>query len=300
MTCHLICDDLKIIFKDKNTGSIFWPTENLLLIAIISEEDINFLYHNLSQLSKEVLEIQSKGSFQIIEKSDGSPVTSADLFANERIIECLKTLYPDDEIISEEDETHTGQSQERTWFVDPIDGTKNFISGKNPFFFLLGLSVNGKASFGLEFRPYKKSMIYTLNERVYHRNPSQTTQLRLSSGDGQKTMASLTMKGLNPEQRESLIRAGITRHPYFYQHVDMLAPLFEDCIGTLSLRETWFWDLCAPVAIMNTFGYDIEMYFRNECVDFSSPSMKCDYLLSLRKSVQPTLNPEIKRICPSG
>jgi 3'-phosphoadenosine 5'-phosphosulfate (PAPS) 3'-phosphatase len=118
-------------------------------------------------LGDEILEIQKSRAFTVIEKNDGSPVTSADYLAHERILNWLKAQFPDDEIISEEDEFHEPPPKKRVWFIDPIDGTKNFISGKNPFFFLMGLAIDGRATFGLEYLPDLNSMIYTLNNRDY-------------------------------------------------------------------------------------------------------------------------------------
>ncbi len=67
-------------------------------------------------------------SLSIEHKSDGTPVTAADLAAENLIRERIKRRFPDDAIIGEEHGPTTGTSG-RTWVIDPIDGTKAFIRG---------------------------------------------------------------------------------------------------------------------------------------------------------------------------
>ncbi len=67
-------------------------------------------------------------SLPIDHKSDGTPVTAADLAAEKLIRERIARRFPDDAIIGEEHGRTTGTSG-RTWVIDPIDGTKAFTKG---------------------------------------------------------------------------------------------------------------------------------------------------------------------------
>jgi 3'(2'), 5'-bisphosphate nucleotidase len=68
-------------------------------------------------------------------KSDGSPVTQADIKAEHLIRQRLAALMPDVTIIAEESfEAHrSGPVPERFLLVDPLDGTREFISGQDEF-----------------------------------------------------------------------------------------------------------------------------------------------------------------------
>lgn len=67
-------------------------------------------------------------------KKDKSVVSAADLASNTVIQDLLQTHYPDDQIISEEQELQPELSPDRAvWVIDPLDGTSNFINGY-PFF----------------------------------------------------------------------------------------------------------------------------------------------------------------------
>ncbi len=61
-------------------------------------------------------------------KSDGTPVTAADLAAETHIRDGISRRFPDDAIIGEEHGDITGTTG-RTWVIDPIDGTKAFTKG---------------------------------------------------------------------------------------------------------------------------------------------------------------------------
>jgi myo-inositol-1(or 4)-monophosphatase len=59
-------------------------------------------------------------------KGDGNPVTEVDRRSETAILDVIRRLAPDDRILSEE-AGGAGWDGERTWIVDPLDGTVNFI-----------------------------------------------------------------------------------------------------------------------------------------------------------------------------
>jgi 3'(2'), 5'-bisphosphate nucleotidase len=77
----------------------------------------------------------------VIQKADASPVTAADQAAEALILETLVSLLPDVPVISEEASAagHTpkiggeGTPDRRFWLVDPLDGTKEFLSHNGEF-----------------------------------------------------------------------------------------------------------------------------------------------------------------------
>jgi len=69
-------------------------------------------------------------------KADASPVTLADQEAETLILARLSALYPGVQTVAEEAVAADGapaQAAERFWLIDPLDGTKGFISGKESF-----------------------------------------------------------------------------------------------------------------------------------------------------------------------
>ncbi len=85
-------------------------------------------------------------------KDDGTPVTAADLEANERIVAAVHEHFPDHAVVSEElDTTYDGTPW--TWVVDPIDGTSNFTAGLPYWCVSVGLTHEGHAVFGFVDAP---------------------------------------------------------------------------------------------------------------------------------------------------
>jgi histidinol-phosphatase len=67
-------------------------------------------------------------SLHIATKTDGSPVTEADLAVERLLRDEIAAAFPDDAVLGEEEADRPGSSG-RTWIVDPIDGTKAFSRG---------------------------------------------------------------------------------------------------------------------------------------------------------------------------
>ena len=59
-------------------------------------------------------------------------VTDIDRRSEEQLVSTLSRLFPDDTIMAEEGGSQTGSSG-RTWYVDPLDGTTNFVHGYSHF-----------------------------------------------------------------------------------------------------------------------------------------------------------------------
>jgi 3'(2'),5'-bisphosphate nucleotidase len=87
-------------------------------------------------------------------KSDSSPVTEADHAANAVITARVREAFPDDAILSEESADSPARlDARRVWIVDPLDGTKEFLSQNGEFSILIGLSVDGEAVLGVVYLP---------------------------------------------------------------------------------------------------------------------------------------------------
>ncbi|MBW1798574.1 MAG: hypothetical protein JRJ21_09275 [Deltaproteobacteria bacterium] len=65
---------------------------------------------------------------KIVKKGDIDLVTEADLEAEQTILKIIHRNFPRDNVLSEETGLH-GEVSDRTWIVDPLDGTTNFAHG---------------------------------------------------------------------------------------------------------------------------------------------------------------------------
>jgi 3'(2'), 5'-bisphosphate nucleotidase len=89
-------------------------------------------------------------------KADGSPVTSADLAAEAIVCEGLQRLAPDVPVISEEQAARDKPAAIRGgsyFLVDPLDGTREFIAGRDEYTINIALMTDGAPMLGIICAP---------------------------------------------------------------------------------------------------------------------------------------------------
>ncbi len=111
-------------------------------------------------------------------KSDDSPVTEADIAANNYIIEKLSVLVPNIPIIAEEDEVLGSSEHKRFFLVDPLDGTRSFVRGEPEFTVNIGLIENNKPVFGVIYCPPQDILYFGLvGGNAYKQTGSTSPQI---------------------------------------------------------------------------------------------------------------------------
>jgi 3'(2'), 5'-bisphosphate nucleotidase len=96
----------------------------------------------------------NRGALKIEGKADGSPVTDADLAADRIIGEGLLRLVPDIPTLSEERVSSAKPPYRGSFFlIDPLDGTKEFVAGRDEFTVNLALVTNGSPLLGIVGAP---------------------------------------------------------------------------------------------------------------------------------------------------
>ena len=94
--------------------------------------------------------------FGVQEKQDGSPVTEADQAAHALIVPALTKLTPTVPVLSEEAAAIDATERRRWlrfWLVDPLDGTKEFISRNGQFTVNIALIDHGRPVLGVVYAP---------------------------------------------------------------------------------------------------------------------------------------------------
>ncbi|MDM5124375.1 3'(2'),5'-bisphosphate nucleotidase CysQ [Aeromonas rivipollensis] len=101
--------------------------------------------------------------FAVEYKQDESPLTAADQGAHEVIVQALVRLTPDIPVLSEESDAETMQARlgwSRYWLVDPLDGTKEFVSRNGEFTVNIALIDHGRPVWGLVYAPVLDRLWY--------------------------------------------------------------------------------------------------------------------------------------------
>ena len=95
-------------------------------------------------------------------KDDGSPVSNGDLKVNDLITKKILELTPSIPIISEETVNLNIKNKEKIfWLIDPIDGTKEYIAGKDEFTLNAALVINKIPTIGLVGVPKKNQLFFS-------------------------------------------------------------------------------------------------------------------------------------------
>jgi 3'(2'), 5'-bisphosphate nucleotidase len=127
-------------------------------------QNLNSLLEPASTLARlagdAILDVYAN-TFEVSKKADSSPLTLADMRSHHIIAQGLRELTPDIPVLSEEasDIPFTERQQwSRYWLVDPLDGTKEFVSRNGEFTVNIALVQNHRAVLGIVFVPVQDTM----------------------------------------------------------------------------------------------------------------------------------------------
>jgi histidinol-phosphatase len=115
-----------------------------------SRDDVEFA-HELATTATRIALSYFDADVRYETKSDGSPVSDADLAVERALVELVQSRRPDDGILTEE--SGVISTGERRWIFDPIDGTSYFIKGDSLWGTHVALEVGGEVVLGIITRP---------------------------------------------------------------------------------------------------------------------------------------------------
>ncbi|MDX1555290.1 MAG: 3'(2'),5'-bisphosphate nucleotidase CysQ, partial [Xanthomonadales bacterium] len=108
-------------------------------MSLLNEADFRALAPRVAEIAHRagnaILQVYGD-DFDVERKQDNSPVTEADLASHDLIVAALTELTPGIPVLSEEDSNIPFEQRrgwEQYWLVDPLDGTKEFVSRNGEF-----------------------------------------------------------------------------------------------------------------------------------------------------------------------
>ncbi|XWS67867.1 hypothetical protein CRYUN_Cryun04dG0041700 [Craigia yunnanensis] len=161
--------------------------------------------NKLADAAGEVIRNYFRKKFEIIDKEDLSPVTIADQAAEESMVSIILENFPSHAIYGEEKGwRYKEKYADYVWVLDPIDGTKSFITGKPVFGTLIALLKKGKPILGIIDQPVLRERWIGISGRKSTLNGQEvatrtctelsqaylyTTSPHLFSGDAEEAFA---------------------------------------------------------------------------------------------------------------
>lgn len=154
------------------------------------------------EVGRAILQIYTS-TFEVKNKKDNTPVTCADLAANEQIVKKLSALTPDLPVLSEEsDEIAYAQRQnwETYWLVDPLDGTRAFIEKSGQFSINIALIHKHYPVLGVVYSPVRQTCYYACagNGAFRLENNNEAQQLHVREHCPEQPMIAGTQSSRSP------------------------------------------------------------------------------------------------------
>ena len=202
---------------------------------------------------------------------DGEPVTIADRESDAFIVGALRKAFPDDEIVSEEsfgDLVQRGRqaaeppsvehAPPRVWYVDPMDGTSDFVKRTEDFVVMIGLAVAGWPVLGAVYHP-PSGTLYRGGHGVVAEKivGDERTELRVSEVTDVHQARLIVSRSHTPDiVADMAAQLGIEKMEKCGS-VGLKAARVAEGAGELYLHPsigTKLWDTCAPEAILVAAG----------------------------------------------
>jgi 3'(2'), 5'-bisphosphate nucleotidase len=210
-------------------------------------------------------------------KSASDPVTEADRRADAFLVQGLRARFPGDAIVAEESAAHgDAAALSRCWFVDPLDGTKEFIAKNGEFSIMLGLAIDGRAVLGAVYQPVGDKLYRgVVGQGAELVQAGRRSALRVSECADAASLGLVVSRSHRPAQTGELVaRLGITRERPSGSvgvKVGLIAQREADLYVHLSGRSSK-WDACAPDAILRASGGRFSDLFGDD-IDYRAPGV---------------------------
>jgi 3'(2'), 5'-bisphosphate nucleotidase len=190
-------------------------------------------------------------------KSDESPVTKADLASDAIIRAGLAVLG--DVVVTEETWSGKGDVPDgRAWFIDPLDGTEDFVAGRDDYVVQIGLCIARQPALGVLFHPVSGTLWRgVVGEKCERIDADGTVHARDVRSRALKDEARLAISVSHPsevvERIVGELGARAVRMGSVGLKVGAIVDDEADAYITAS-RRIKVWDTCAPAAVLLAAG----------------------------------------------
>jgi len=215
--------------------------------------------HRLADAAGEVIRPYFRRHIDVVDKGEKAfdPVTAADRGAEEALRKLIGRERPDDAILGEE-YGHTPGTSGRTWVLDPVDGTRAFITGRHTWGTLIALEEDGKRVLGIIDQPVLRERFIGFGGRTEMHIEGAVSHLETRKCERlADAIVSTTHPWgyFNDAEREAFeAMANAARMSYFggdcYAYA-LLAMGYIDLIAESSLRA---WDVAALIPVVEGAG----------------------------------------------
>ncbi len=231
------------------------------------------IFNALTLAGENVLKIYNS-DYKIETKADNSKVTEADHISNKIMVDFLKENYPY-QIISEENENQK-LTHAKTWALDPIDGTNDFIDKTGDFSIMLALFEKKKIIFSVVYLPLEKTFYYAIkNQGAFKMKNNQQTPLSLKIAEPKEYVMYTSRTHFSELEQKISQAVGISKFVEMGSIGIKIAKIAagEGHVYINTSSKLGIWDLAPPALILeeaNGFVVDLN----NQNVDYQDEGFK--------------------------
>jgi 3'(2'), 5'-bisphosphate nucleotidase len=192
--------------------------------------------------------------------ADHDPVTEADTRVNAFLVGRLHDTFPADTIIAEEsaNDAKAASGATRCWYIDPLDGTKEFIAKNGEFSVMIGLAVDGEARLGVVYQPTTGKLYRgVVGDGAFYEVGDKTFQLKVSDVADPSKLRLVVSRSHRPAGTDELKGALGLENEIACGSVGLKVGLIAERQADLYVHfsdKTHAWDACAPDAILRAAG----------------------------------------------
>jgi len=258
-------------------------------------------------------------TWQVSRKQDQSLLTDADLWAHQQLVAGLTGLSPDIPVMSEETaardvQRFCVQPPQMYWLIDPLDGTRGFVSRSGEFAINVALIVQTQAIAGWIAWPCTGWLCWAYGHRrftqgqrhfvVRNMSPLPFGSLfdSLSSSSAQESLEAVVLSSSEGTARHLPV-IDVFRDCFEIVHIHNLGAATKFCAMALGygnfyprLAGTCLWDLAAGQVLLNGLGGDIfDLTGQSLRYDFSKGTLN-PHFLAVRDQQHPQLQPLLAQL----
>jgi 3'(2'),5'-bisphosphate nucleotidase len=219
-------------------------------------------------MEKEVIEIVKKAGkkvmqiynsdYEITNKKDKSPVTIADLESEKILIKGLERFGYG--IVSEES-GFIGESTDKFWVMDPLDGTKDFIQKTGEFAVMVGLVEGSKPILGVVYCPALDKLYYAQKGKgAFLVEKGEARRIKVNSGKKKEDLLMVISNNhFRQKDKDIAVRLGVKEFKGMGS-VGVKFCAIAEGMGDLCVYTTnklGIWDACAPHVILKEAGGEV-------------------------------------------
>ena len=184
--------------------------------------------------------------------------TQADTLSEQTIRKLILGYFPDHQITGEE--KGTSGSNDYTWYIDPIDGTNNFIGGNNDWGVSVGLAYNHRPLLGALYFPLSKSIYSAEKGKGATKDGKRLKCKNVKKIEDSIICVSSYLQGKQIDNSLRIIKQlgdkplGIRMYGCAIKNVAMIA---EGQVHALIKHKLLPWDSCAGAVIVEEAGGEV-------------------------------------------